>query len=70
MNFPREDITKRIETDKRKYEPISQLAKQHLMDQSHTTTDEELKNPMVELSDEILIKCKPERVTGGKESKA
>ncbi len=37
-------------TKKAKVETISELARRHLTDESHTTTDEELLNAKVELS--------------------
>jgi hypothetical protein len=55
MNAPENITTERTETGNRKYETIKQLAKRHMMDQSHTTTDEELKNAMVELDNQILV---------------
>jgi hypothetical protein len=54
MNSP-ENSTEKTETGNRKYETIKQLAKRHMMDQNHTTTDEELKNAMVELDNQILV---------------
>ena len=38
---------------KRKGETISELAHRHLRDEKHTTTDEELRNATVELSDTV-----------------
>lgn len=46
----RQSATKdRIDSGNRKFETIRQLAKRHMMDQYHTTTDEELKNAVVEV---------------------
>ncbi len=38
---------------KGKAETISELAHRHLRDEHHTTTDEELRNAKVELSDDV-----------------
>ncbi|MBA2762730.1 MAG: hypothetical protein H0U39_12415 [Segetibacter sp.] len=38
---------------KGKAETISELAHRHLRDEKHTTTDEELRNATVELSDDV-----------------
>ena len=37
-------------TDQRANETISQLAHRHIKDRNHTTTDEELRNAKIELS--------------------
>lgn len=39
--------------EKNKRETITQLAHRHLRDQNHTTTDEELRNAVFELSENV-----------------
>jgi hypothetical protein len=67
MNFPANTNTERIETGDKKYETIRQLARRHMMDQTHTTTDEELANAMVELDNQILVEYIATRTVGRKE---
>ena len=43
----------------RKIETIRQLAKRHMMDESHNTTDEELKNAVVEFNTPEIVEYKP-----------
>jgi hypothetical protein len=54
MNSSEYNAGEKIEPSIRKYETIKQLAKRHMLDQNHTTTDEELKNAIVELGNQIL----------------
>ena len=49
MSSQQNSISERMNREKSKFETIRQLAKRHMMDQYHTTTDEELKNAVVEL---------------------
>ncbi|HSU49482.1 MAG TPA: hypothetical protein VLJ41_02785 [Segetibacter sp.] len=49
MSSQQNSILERMNREKSKFETIRQLAKRHMMDQYHTTTDEELKNAVVEL---------------------
>jgi hypothetical protein len=44
-------LPENIKPKKAKRETISELAHRHLRDEKHTTTDEELRNAMFELSD-------------------
>lgn len=66
MNPQQNSIAERINKNNSKYETIRQLAKRHMMDQYHTTTDEELKNAVVELDLYTLPKINPEATTGKK----
>lgn len=68
MGYSKNNTTGRIDTDSRKNETIRQLAKRHMMDQSHTTTDEELKNAMVELDNQVLVEYKVSVATSEKDS--
>lgn len=43
-----------VNPKKRKGETISELAHRHLRDKNHTTTDEELRNATVELSNDYV----------------
>jgi hypothetical protein len=61
MNYSDNSTTERKDNN-RKYETIRQLARRHMMDQSHTTTDEELKNAMVELDNQVLVEYKSVRL--------
>jgi hypothetical protein len=49
MSSQQNSILERMNRENSKFETIRQLAKRHMMDQYHTTTDEELKNAVVEL---------------------
>jgi hypothetical protein len=42
-----------------KMETIRQLAKRHMMDQNHTTTDEELKNAVLDLNIPEIAQYRP-----------
>jgi hypothetical protein len=48
MNYQENSISEKIERDFSKFETIRQLARRHMRDQYHTTTDEEIKNAVVE----------------------
>ena len=49
MSSQQNFVSEGMSSEKSKSETIRQLAKRHMMDQYHTTTDEELKNAVVEL---------------------
>ena len=59
MNYQENSIAERIDKDNGKVETIRQLAKRHMMNQFHTTTDEELKNAVVELDNDPFLPFKP-----------
>ena len=49
MNYPQHNGSETIRPDKVKCETIKELARRHLWDPGHITTDEELKNAILEI---------------------
>jgi hypothetical protein len=61
MNYKSNSTDARMESVSNKKETIRELAKRHMMDQSHTTSDEELRNAVVELDMPITTEYKASR---------
>ena len=55
MNMNNPDATEKSNSGLTENETIRQLARRHLKDKSHTTTDEELRNAKIELSNIVGI---------------
>ena len=55
MNMNNTNTTERPKSEFTETETIRQLARRHLKDKSHTTTDEELRNAKIELSNIVGI---------------
>ncbi len=51
MQNEQTSLSENVKPGKGKSETISELAHRHLRDENHTTTDEELRNATVELTD-------------------
>jgi len=63
MNYQQNLVSEKIDRDYSKFETIRQLAQRHMMDQYHTTTDDEIKNAVVELSIHPFKEFKPAIIT-------
>jgi len=61
MNYKSNSTDARMDSVNSKKETIRELAKRHMLDQSHTTTDEELRNAVVELDTHITTEYKAYR---------
>jgi hypothetical protein len=61
MNYKSNSTDARMESVNNKKETIRELAKRHMLDQSHTTSDEELRNAVVELDMHITTEYNTSR---------
>ncbi len=55
MDVSYHSVSETVNVEMKVNETITQLARRHFKDKSHTTTDEELRNAKIELSDIVSI---------------